>query len=446
MTQKRQRARASIFRAARGAILALAGLCLYPFGAARADDETNPAEQSVARKDRGEQLQAEHAASTDKLDDTSTKHASLQIATYADSDHTTVFTPSLAASIENVTQGASIHGRYIVDVVSAASADVVSTASRRWTEVRQAGSLEAAYKPKTFGISLAGSVSSEPDYFSFGIGSEMSLDLDEKNTTLQAGFGYGHDTVGRCGAENSPANLGPSCTSFSVFSRAINRTSFNFGLTQIIGKTTIGSLVLDAGLENGDQSKPYRYVPMFSPDVAPQVPLGASFSYVTANRLPERPLEQLPLVKRRLSLTGRLAHRFEGSTFRFEERVYGDTWALFASTTDAKWVFDIGQRVAFWPHARFHGQSAVSFWKRAYVSGAAPGWDLPLFRTGDRELGPLYTVTGGGGLYFYLGGGADMQKVRLTIQGDGAYTGFLDDLYLTQRTSFVGSISFEAEL
>lgn len=445
MAEERQWARA-VVRAARGTILAFAGLlCLYPFGA-RADDETNPAEQSVARKDRGEHLTAERAATTDKLDDTSTKHASLQIATYADNDHTTVFTPSIAASVENVTQGASIRGRYLVDVVSAASADVISTASRRWTEVRQAGSLEATYKPKTFGLSLAGSVSSEPDYFSFGIGSEMSLELDEKNTTLQAGFGYGHDTIGRCGGENSPANPGASCTSFSVFSRTINRTSFNFGVTQILGRSTIGGLVLDVGLENGDQSKPYRYIPMFAADVAAQSVPGASFSWVTNNRLPERPLEQTPLVKRRLSLTGRIAHRFEGSTVRFEERVYGDTWALFASTTDVKWVFDLGRRVAFWPHARFHGQSAVSFWKRAYVSGPPPGWDLPLFRTGDRELGPLYTVTGGGGLYFYLGGGADMQRMRLTIQGDGAYTQFLDDLYLTQRSSFVGSISFEAEL
>ncbi len=443
MSDRQQRVRTLLLRIARG--LLWASVASFA-SVAQADDETNPAEQSVARKDRGEHLHAEHTATNDKLDDTSTKHASLQVATYADSDHTTVFTPSIAGSIENVTQGASIKGRYIVDVVSAASADVISTASRRWTEVRHAGSLEATYKPKTFGLTLAGSVSSEPDYFSFGIGSEMSLELDEKNTTVQAGFGYGHDTIGRCGAEGSVANTGPTCTTFSVFSRLVNRTSFNVGVNQIMGRSTIGALVLDVGLESGDQSKPYRYVPMFSAAVAPQVPAGASIEYVTQNRLPERPLEQTPLVKRRISLTGRLAHRLEGSTLRFEERLYGDTWALFASTTDAKWVFDIGQRVAFWPHARFHGQSAVSFWKRAYISGDAPAWNLPVFRTGDRELGPLVTVTGGGGLYFYLGGGADMQRIRLTIQGDGAYTQFLDDLYLTQRSSFVGSISFEAEL
>jgi hypothetical protein len=413
---------------------------------ARGDDETNPAEQSVSRKDRGEHLAAERTASTRKLDDTSTKRAALEIATYADSDNVAVFTPSLAASIENILQGASLKGRYIVDVVSAASADIVATASPRWTEIRHAGSLEATYKPHNFGVTIAGSLSSEPDYLSFGVGSEMTLDLFEKNTTLVAGFGYGHDTVGRCGAEGSPAATTSSCTSFGVFSRAVNRTSFNFGLTQLLGPSTVSALIVDVGLESGDQSKPYRYVPMFSSSVAPNVPNGAPVDFVTANRSPERPLEQTPLSKRRVSLTGRLAHRFEGSTLKLEERVYGDTWALFASTTDVRWIFDAGKRVGIWPHLRFHGQSGVSFWKRAYVSGDAPTWDLPVFRTGDRELGPLVTATGGGGLYFYLGSAAEPQKARLSVSVDGMYTSFLNDLYVTQRTGLISSLTLEMEL
>jgi len=413
---------------------------------ARADDGTNPAEQSVSRKDRGDQLSAERIAQTPKLDDNSTKRASIEIATYADDDHVTVFTPSIAGSIENVINGASLRGRYIIDVVSAASADVVSTASPKWTEIRHAGSLDATYKPKTFGVTVAGSLSTEPDYFSFGLGSEMTLDLNEKNTTLEAGFGFGHDDAGRCGAENSPAGTAATCTSYGVFSRIINRTSFNFGVTQVIGKATVGALVFDLGIENGDSSKPYRYVPMFSADVAATAPLGASASWVTANRVPERPLEQVPLSKRRIAITGRLAHRFESSTFKLEERVYGDDWALFASTTDARWIFDAGKRVGFWPHLRFHAQSAVSFWKRAYISGPSPGWDLPVFRTGDRELGPLWNVTGGGGLYIYVGSDAEPQKARFTLQVDGMYTSFLDDLYLTSRSGILGSLAFQVEL
>ena len=87
----------------------------------------------------------------------------------------------------------------------------------------------------------------------------------------------------------------------------------------------------------------------------------------------------------------------------------------------------------------------MSFWKRAYISGPAPGWDLPVFRTGDRELGPLWTFTGGGGIYFYLGKDAEPSSSRLTFQIDGLYTSFLDDLYLTSRSGVVSSLTFEVD-
>ena len=98
-------------------------------------------------------------------------------------------------------------------------------------------------------------------------------------------------------------------------------------------------------LENGDQSKVYRYIPMFAPNVAPNVPLGATIDWVNDNRLPERPLEQLPLNRERFALTAQIAHRFDGSTIRLEERLYDDNWVLMASTTDARWIFDLGRRI-----------------------------------------------------------------------------------------------------
>jgi len=200
-------------------------------------------------------------------------------------------------------------------------------------------------------------------------------------------------------------------------------------------------------LDNGDQSKPYRYIPMFTQAAANSAPLGASIAWVTANRLPERPLEQLPLSRQRYAITGRLGHRFDGSTIRIEERLYLDSWLLAASTTDARWIFDVGRRLAIWPHAHFHVQSAVNFWQRAYVSNNTGGsWDLPEFRTGDRELGPLRTVSGGGGLRAYLGPNADPQSVSITLRGDAMYTGFLNDLYLTSRTGGLATMTFEVEL
>jgi Protein of unknown function (DUF3570) len=395
-------------------------------GAVRAGDDQD-------EKNTDDKATGEHRPER-KLEDTSNKHASLEIAGYNDSDHVTVFTPSISADIQNVTAGASIRGSYLVDVVSAASVDIVSTASRRWSEVRQAGSLGVTYKPHDFGVDLGGSLSSEPDYLSYGLAVTVIHDFDERNLTAQFGYGYSHDISGRHG------------TPFSVFSREINRGSFNGGLSIVIDRATLLGFSGDVVIENGDQSKPYRYIPMFAPDVASSVPKGASIDFVTANRLPERPLEQLPLSRHRFALTTRYAHRYDESTLRLEERLYDDSWGLFASTTDAKWIVDLGRRFAVWPHLRFHDQGEVSFWQRAYISGPAPGWDLPEYRTGDRELGPLWSFTAGGGVKVYIGSEKDPHAWGIALHGDVMYTSFLDDLYLLNRTGIFGAVTLETEL
>ncbi len=408
---------------------------------ALAQDDSKPAEPDApaaadapASEAKEPPKDEKKPAKAGRIEDASTKHASFEFGSYTDTDHVTVFTPSVAGSVENVTDGASLRGSYLVDVVSAASVDIVSTASRRWTEVRQAGALDATYKPKDFGLELGGSVSSEPDYLSYGFGAQILHDFDEKNLTLLFGYGFGHDTVGRSG------------TSFATFARTVSRGNFTGGLTKVIDRATVLSLALDVAIENGDQSKPYRYVPVFTPDEAAKVPAGASIDYVNAHRLPERPLEQLPLARRRFALTTRLAHRFEGSTLRVQERAYADNWALYASTTDARWIFDLGRRVSVWPHMRMHVQSGVNFWQRAYTSNSETGWDLPQYRTGDRELGPLWTGTGGGGVTLHLGSASDPRRIGLSLSGDAMYTSFLDSLYVSSRLATTGILSLEGEL
>jgi hypothetical protein len=364
-------------------------------------------------------------------EDTATYRASSEVAAYTDSDHVTVLTPSIGLGVGNL-NGASLRASYLVDVVSAASVDIVSTASPRWEEVRHAGSLSAEYKPGDFGIGMGGSVSSEPDYVSYGGYLRLIKDFDEKNWTVFLGGGVSRDILGRCG--------GPSgeCTSFSVFSRRVVRGSLNGGASVVVDQASVASLAMDVILESGDQSKPYRYVPMFSPDVAATVPRGADVEWVNNNRLPEQPLEQLPLSRTRYALTARYARRMGPSTLRLMQRGYYDTWGLAASSTDARFILDFGARLAVAAHGRFHTQRNVVFWRRAYVSG--PGWDLPLYRTGDRELGPLWTAMGGLGLNIYLGSAADPKRWALELMMDTMYTSFLDNVFVVDRTAALGAL------
>jgi hypothetical protein len=274
-------------------------------------------------------------------------------------------------------------------------------------------------------------VSSEPDYLSYGAAGHFSYDVNEKNTSIFFGYGYSHDTSGR------------SHTPFTVFSRILQRGSFVGGIDQVVDASTLASFALSVIIENGYQSKPYRYIPLFAPNVAPSIGEGASIDTVNALRVFERPLEQLPLARRRFAFTSGLAHRFDASTIRATERVYIDNWGLKATTTDGRWFFDVAPRVQLWPHVRLHAQTPVDFWQRAYVSGSSTGWSIPVYRTGDRELGPLWTADGGGGVKLFLGSDAHPRVFAIRAEVDGIYTSYLDDLYITKRTGILGSLTLE---
>lgn len=352
-----------------------------------------------------------------------------QVAAYQDTVAVSVLTPSVAATVNRPTTGLGANGRYLVDVVSAASPDIVSTASPRWNEVRHAGSIGASYKPGTFGVSAGGNASYTPDYLSLGGNARVSQDLDEKNLTLVAGYGFGHDTIGRTG------------TPFSVFSNTLAYHTITVGFSRVASPSLVLELFGDAILERGDQSKPYRYIPIFSPADARAVPRGASAEQVASMRLQARPLEQLPLERDRYALTGRLAWRLRTSTIRAEERGYRDTWGLMASTTDARWYVTLSKRVEVWPHVRVHVQNAVDFWQRAYAAESIAS--LPALRTGDRELGGLLNLGAGGGIRWAVGPSADVDAWVLTATLDGVYTSFADAIYVTQRLAGLGSLGLE---
>jgi hypothetical protein len=362
-----------------------------------------------------------------------TTKASTEVSGYADTDHVFVASPSIAAAIADPLEGWSIGGHYLVDVVSAASVDIVSTASGKWTELRHAASAEGSLKEGDLTTAVSGVFSSEPDYLSLAGGGTLTLDLLDKNVTPYLGFSYGQDQVGRHGL---PTPLW----------KTKRTTSGQLGVTLVVDRATIASLQGDAIIESGYLAKPYRYVPIFAPGDSALIRAGASITDVNSIRLNQRPIEQLPNARHRFALTGRIAHRSEDATLRLDERLYGDSWGLWASTSELRYMLDVGRRFMIWPHLRFHFQNQVAFWQRAYEATIGPDGALgiPAIRTGDRELSPLYTATGGGGLRLKLVD--DLHNPwSLVFEVDGSYTRYMDALYISERFAVFSTLAVETE-
>jgi hypothetical protein len=139
--------------------------------------------------------------------------------------------------------------------------------------------------------------------------------------------------------------------------------------------------------------------------------------------------------------------RLGNGTFRIDERLYYDTWGTKASTTDSRYMVDLSKHLRVWPHLRLNLQSAASsFYQLAYSAVRdQQGILVPLFRTGDRELAPMVTVTAGGGTRIGLGAPEGEVQYGITIVGDVMYSRFFNSLFVTTRTGVYGTVAFDVE-
>jgi tetratricopeptide (TPR) repeat protein len=372
-----------------------------------------------------------------KNESTLVVRAGADVSGYTDSTSVSVLSPSVNASVNSPTAGWNLGASYLVDVVTAASPDIVSEASRRFHDTRQAVSANGGYKPGQFGGQLHGNFSTEHDYVSRSIGGAVSGDFLEKQVTPQLGYTYSLDTIGRAG------------TPFDVFSNELTTHEVQAGATIVVSPVSLFVVGGTMTVERGDQSKPYRYVPMF--DANTFVPVGASINFVNDNRLPIRPLEQLPTARERYALAARYALRVGGrATLRLEERAYIDTWDIKATTTDLRYIIDTSRRLRVWPHLHLHAQTAASFYARTYVAIAQPTRTdgsilIPTYRTDDRELSPFVSGTGGGGARLSLSAPEAKFQYGVSFQVDAMYSRYFDALFLKSRIAYYGTLGFDVE-
>ncbi|MBS2019381.1 MAG: DUF3570 domain-containing protein [Deltaproteobacteria bacterium] len=361
-------------------------------------------------------------------------HVGLDFSAYGDSQAVRVYSPAVRGLVASPTQGWNVGASYLIDIVTAASPDVVSTASRRFHDLRHAVGVNGGYKPGQFGAQAFASFSTEKDYVSRTVGGAVSGDFADKQFTPQASYSYTWDTIGRAG------------TDYDVFGKPFISHEIGLSATTVLSPLTVFVFGGGVALEDGDQSKPYRYVPLFAPGINP--PAGASYETVNSQRSPVKPLEQLPLDRQRYSATARYISRIRANaTLRLEERLYMDSWGIKASTTDARYLVDMSPRVRVWPHFHFHIQNGASFYNRVYgvTPRTADVVTIPAFRTTDRELSPNFGVTLGGGGRIVLTDPNSKSQIALFGTADALYNQYFNALYITNRIAFYGTLGVEAD-
>jgi hypothetical protein len=330
----------------------------------------------------------------------------LRSGVYQDSDRTTVSTTAVAAR-GTIKQRLTIEARYLVDVVSSASVDVVTAATGTFRETRHETTAALDYHDGTRTARASYIYSVENDWESHTADAGFSHDLAEHNVTVGASGTFGYNAVGRAGDRNFHRTLiagGASAfVSFTPTPRDLVSVNYTFGYL------------------SGYQASPYRFV--FFND-------GVSRSAVP---------ETDPETRARHALTIRYHHHlFKDSALQAHARGYADDWGVLSLTAGAEYLVGFGQ-FTVGAHVRVYTQGHAGFYR--------PFYDQPLrYMTADRELSTF--VDGFGGLrgQWRRARWGPLAEVRAEVKVDGFGFWFFDFPRLQSRDGVVAELAIGASL
>jgi hypothetical protein len=270
-------------------------------------------------------------------------------ALYQDSDHTRVTT--LAADLSaRVAEPLLVNGGYLVDIVSAASVDVVSAATPSFSETRKEATAGALLTTENSDVSAGYRYSVENDWTSHTLSLRGVTRLAQKNTELSLTGSFSANRVGRAEDRN--------------FERELMVYGFGAGVSQLLDPKTVVAAVYEGGYAAGFQSSPYRFVST------------ADRAFTFLEHDPERRLRHA------LALWG-LRHLFESTSLRLNYRLYLDDWGIVGHTGELRLTRDLSRALSASLRERFYRQGSAWFYQ--------DGYDAPRrYMTRDRELSTFW--------------------------------------------------------
>lgn len=342
---------------------------------------------------------------------------------YTDTDNVLVVSSQLGAARALDEEGGKASADVVVDVVSAASVDVVSQASQRFSELRWEVNLAGSYAIGDGLPSLNYRGSAEPDYVSHGFGAGYLSRLVGADTVASAHYQLTLDTVGRSG------------TPFATFSRSLTIHSAELSLTQNLSTRALLRAVLSLTVERGYQEKPYRFVPLFDAAGLAQADADGEelrLSTFDRYRLASRPPEEVPQTRVRpaIALRGLVYLDALESSLRADYRFYLDDWGVLANTAELELEHPLSELWTIAFTTRGYTQTKASFYRSAYVVSQPD--EIPGLRTVDRKLAPYDTLSGGARLTLHT------DAITAYFELTATYSSFHQYIYLDHLIALIG--------
>jgi hypothetical protein len=215
------------------------------------------------------------------------------------------------------------------------------------------------------------SYSEEDDYVSWAGGLNYSLELNDKNTVLSAGWSHAYDRIL------------PTDFSYVTERQIKNTDEFVLGVTQLLGPKTVVSLSGTIGHANGYLNDPYRSVVFEESALDPNGQV-----VLQPEKRPSTRDSQALLLLVTQAVTP-LDASIEAS-YRF----YHDSYGIIANTVGVQWFQKIGRSAVVSPSFRYYRQEAADFYGIQFPGD--PNFEparVPTYYSSDYRLSFLETFT-----------------------------------------------------
>lgn len=266
----------------------------------------------------------------------------------------------------------SVNGHYYVDSVSAASIDVLATASE-YEEERTEYSVGADYLHDKTIVSVGFTNSTENDFEANSGFLSISQSFFGDLTTLSLAYAKGKDDVGM--RDND-------------FAEEAERDIYKIGISQILTKNSLLGFNLEMITDEGYLNNPYRSYRYLLDSTDPSLGFGNATEVYPETR-----------TSYAVAIRGMYYLPYRAS-LKAEYRYFSDSWGIIAHTYDVTYVHPLSPRWTVEGHYRFYSQTQADFYKDLF-----PFENAEKYMGRDKELSTFTDYTIGIGASYEFGQG-----------------------------------------
>ncbi|MGZ4960468.1 MAG: DUF3570 domain-containing protein [Methylomonas sp.] len=237
-------------------------------------------------------------------------------------------------------------------------------------------------------LALSGGQSNEPDFQSTFGSVNVSHELNDKLTTLSAGYNHASNEITRnTGGHANHHSTDPSHNPaiYPELDETSNSNGFNLGLSQVLNKNSLVQISGNYTRQSGYLSNPYKFVYIRGEITAEEyyalsqatAPGDINWNDITHLQVVGLELfrEVRPDLRNQFSVSSRFNQYLPAlnAALHLDYRYYWDDWEIDSHTMELSWLQNLPWGIAVTPSLRYYSQSRANFFAPYFLAPRADG-------------------------------------------------------------------------